>query len=165
MVGEGGGAGGDAKRGEKVSERYRAFLIALRQANLRPTRQRLLLGRLLFASVDRHVSADELYEEARHARPPLSRATVYNTLRQFVEAGLLREVALFGGKTLYDTQIGSHSHFYVQETNELINIPEESAPEVEVHGPFADDVLTVDVLIRLRRRVKRVTRRDLKDES
>lgn len=162
MAGEG---AGDAKRAEKMSERYRAFLIGLRQANLRPTRQRLLLGRLLFASTDRHVSADELYEEARHARPPLSRATVYNTLRQLVEAGLLREVALFGGKTLYDTQIGSHAHFYVEETHELINIPEQSAPEVEVHGPFADDVLTVDVLIRLRRRGKRVIRRDPEDEA
>src|SRR5689334_8828166 len=63
----------------------------LREAGLRPTRQRMALGWLLFAKGGRHVSAEMLYEEAVQARVPVSLATVYNTLHQFTEAGLLRQ--------------------------------------------------------------------------
>src|SRR5262249_2731190 len=63
----------------------------LRQAGLRPTRQRLCLARLLFEPGDRHVTAEQLHSEANAARVEVSLATVYNTLHQFTEAGLLRE--------------------------------------------------------------------------
>src|SRR5438045_3767659 len=75
----------------------------LRNSGLRPTRQRVSLGWLLFAKGDRHVTAELLYEEAVRARVPVSVATVYNTLHQFTEAGLLREVAIDGSKTYFDT--------------------------------------------------------------
>ena len=68
----------------------------LREVGLRPTRQRLALGWLLFAKGDRHVTAEMLHEEAIRARFPVSLATVYNTLHQFTEVSLLREVA--GGR-------------------------------------------------------------------
>ncbi len=63
----------------------------LRAAGLRPTRQRVSLASLLFTGSDRHVSAEELHEEAVSASVPVSLATVYNTLNQFTDAGLLRE--------------------------------------------------------------------------
>jgi Fur family iron response transcriptional regulator len=65
-------------------------LELLRAASLRPTRQRLALARLLFEQGDRHVSAEQLHSEAVGAAVPVSLATVYNTLHQFVAAGLLR---------------------------------------------------------------------------
>jgi Fur family transcriptional regulator, iron response regulator len=52
----------------------------LRQVGLRPTRQRVELGRILFAKGNRHVTAEMLYEEATRAKVPVSLATVYNTL-------------------------------------------------------------------------------------
>ena len=48
----------------------------LRQVGLRPTRQRMALGWLLFAKGDRHLTAEMLYEEASRAKVPVSLATV-----------------------------------------------------------------------------------------
>ena len=61
----------------------------LRSVGLRPTRQRMSLGWLLFGKGDRHLSAEMLYEEATRAKVPVSLATIYNTLHQFTEVGLL----------------------------------------------------------------------------
>ena len=71
----------------------------LRQVGLRPTRQRMALGWILFAKGDRHITAEMLYEEATKAKVPVSLATVYNTLHQFTDVGLLRQVAVDGSKT------------------------------------------------------------------
>ncbi len=75
----------------------------LRHAGLRPTRQRVSLGWLLFAKGDRHVSAEMLFDEAMKARVPVSLATVYNTLHQFTQAGLLRELTVDAQKIYFDT--------------------------------------------------------------
>ena len=83
----------------------------LRQAGLRPTRQRLALAELLFARGNRHLSAESLHEEALLQRVPVSLATIYNTLHQFTGAGLLREVAVDGSKTYFDTNTVGPSSF------------------------------------------------------
>src|SRR5258705_6114271 len=75
----------------------------LKHAGLRPTKQRIALGVLLFGGGDRHVTAEMLHDEAVRDAIPVSLATVYNTLHQFTEAGLLREVAIEGAKTFFDT--------------------------------------------------------------
>ena len=66
----------------------------LREAGLRPTRQRVALAHLLFSGGDRHITAEILHEEALARKVPVSLATVYNTLHQFTRAGLLREVVV-----------------------------------------------------------------------
>ncbi len=125
----------------------------LREVGLRPTRQRLALGWLLFAKGDRHITAESLHEEALRARFPVSLATVYNTLHQFTEASLLREVAVDGSKTYFDTNASDHHHFYVEGQNELLDIP---GAEVMVDRmptpPEGFEVARVDVVVRLRRK-------------
>ena len=86
----------------------------LRAAGLRPTRQRLALGTLLFGTGDRHVSAEMLHAEAVTAGEQVSLATVYNTLHQFKDAGLLRELAIEGSKAYFDTNTSNHNHFFVE---------------------------------------------------
>src|SRR5262245_42882106 len=86
----------------------------LKRAGLRPTRMRIALGSLLFGSGDRHVTAEMLHMEAISSAIPVSLATVYNTLHQFTEAGLLREVAVEGSKTYFDTNTSDHHHFYFE---------------------------------------------------
>jgi Fur family transcriptional regulator, iron response regulator len=71
----------------------------LRTAGLRPTRQRVALARLLFGQCDRHVTAEQLHKEALDADVRVSLATVYNTLHQFTDAGLLREVVVEAGRS------------------------------------------------------------------
>ena len=95
----------------------------LREVGLRPTRQRMALGWILFAKGDRHVTAEMLYEEANHAKVPVSLATVYNTLHQFTEVGLLRQVAIEGSKAYFDTNNSEHHHFFIEDKNDLVDIP------------------------------------------
>ena len=95
----------------------------LREVGLRPTRQRMALGWILFAKGDRHLTAEMLYEEATKAKVPVSLATVYNTLHQFTDVGLLRQVAVDGSKTYFDTNVSQHHHFFVEGENDLLDIP------------------------------------------
>lgn len=94
----------------------------LARAGLLPTRQRLALAGLLFGHGDRHVTADELYTEARQAGLRLSRATVYNTLHAFVDSGLLREIPLEPDRSYFDTNIAHACHVYFEDTGDLIDI-------------------------------------------
>ena len=122
----------------------------LRGAGLRPTRQRVALARLLFAEGDRHVTAERLHEEALTVKVPVSLATVYNTLHQFTGAGLLREVAIEGAKTYFDTNTSNHYHFFCERSGKLLDIDTgalniEGLPE----APEGKVISRVDVLVRL----------------
>jgi len=123
----------------------------LRQAGLRPTRQRLSLGHLLFSRGNRHVSAEALHEEAIIARIPVSLATVYNTLHQFNEAGLLRAVAVESSKTYFDTNTTDHHHFFIESENRVVDVP---ASQITVSDlpepPEGKEIARVDVIVRLR---------------
>ena len=94
----------------------------LQTAGLRPTRQRMALGWLLFGKGARHLTAEMLYEEATLAKVPVSLATVYNTLNQLTDAGLLRQVSVDGTKTYFDTNVSAHHHFYLENNHELVDI-------------------------------------------
>src|SRR6202166_5132370 len=125
----------------------------LREVGLRPTRQRMALGWILFAKGDRHVTAEMLYEEATHAKVPVSLATVYNTLHQFTEVGLLRQVAVDGSKAYFDTNITTHHPFFVEGDDVLLDIP--SADVIVGKAPTPPEgyeIARVDVVVRLRRK-------------
>jgi Fur family transcriptional regulator, iron response regulator len=122
----------------------------LRAAGLRPTRQRVALARLLFDGCDRHVTAEVLHEEAIARKVPVSLATVYNTLHQFTQVGLLREVAVEGAKTYFDTNTSNHYHFFCETSGKLVDIETAS---IRIEGlpqaPEGMAISRVDVLVRL----------------
>jgi len=123
----------------------------VRRAGLRPTRQRVALADLLFAQGDRHLSAEELHEEAQGAGVAVSLATVYNTLHQFTEAGLLRILAVEGARTYFDTNTSDHHHFYVEGENRVMDI--EHGPVCVTNLPTPPEgmeIANVDIVIRLR---------------
>ncbi len=123
----------------------------LRSVGLRPTRQRTSLGWLLFAKGDRHVSAEILFEEAMRARVPVSLATVYNTLHQFTQAGLLRELAADGAKTYFDTNPSDHHHFFIEGEDRMIDVPSSAIRVTELPTlPEGMEVSRIDVIVRLR---------------
>ena len=125
----------------------------LRRVGLRPTRQRVSLGWLLFGKGDRHVTAEMLYDEAMRARVPVSLATVYNTLHQFTEAGLLRQLAVDGSKAYFDTNASDHHHFFVEKDDVLIDVPSEGISVADLpEPPEGYEVARVDVVVRLRRK-------------
>src|SRR2546425_13340531 len=125
----------------------------LRQVGLRPTRQRMALGWILFAKGDRHVTAEMLYEEATRAKVPVSLATVYNTLHQFTGVGLLRQVAVDGSKTYFDTNNSQHHHFFVEGENALLDIPDTDVVVGKTPiPPEGYEIARIDVVVRLRRK-------------
>jgi Fur family iron response transcriptional regulator len=127
-------------------------LELLRAARLRPTRQRLALARLLFDKGDRHVSAEQLHGEAVAAAVPVSLATVYNTLHQFIGAGLLREVVVNPGRSYFDTNVSDHHHFFLEESGRLVDIPGDRIDVSNVPAPPAGTAIRrVDVIIRVER--------------
>jgi len=124
----------------------------LRTAGLRPTRQRIELVGLLFGAADRHVTAESLHLEASRAGVPVSLATVYNTLHQFTDCGLLRQVVVDAARSYFDTNTNDHQHFFVEEDGRLIDIPGE---DIAVAGvptpPKGTTVDRIDVVVRVRR--------------
>ncbi len=126
----------------------------LNAVGLRPTKQRVALATLLVGDgQDRHVTAEWLFEAASTSGEKVSLATVYNTLRAFCEAGLMREITVDGAKSYFDTNMTDHPHFYWEDTAtltdaaegqlEILNLPE---------PPEGAEIAAVDVVIRLRKK-------------
>lgn len=134
-------------RPRKTSHEIAALL---RDAALRPTRQRLALANLLLGGPDRHVTAEMLHAEAVVAGERVSLATVYNTLHQFKRAGLVRELAIEGSKAYFDTNTSNHNHFFIETNGELLDIPGDA---IHVDGlpepPPGMKIAHIDVVVRL----------------
>lgn len=127
-----------------------AIETLLRDAGLRPTRQRLALGALLFGGEDRHITAEQLHAEVSKLGDHVSLATVYNTLHQFRRAGLLRELAIDSNKTYFDTNTSNHNHYMIEPEGELMDIPSDS---ITIDGlpepPEGMRISHIDVVVRL----------------
>ena len=124
----------------------------LRGAGLRPTRQRLGLARLLFGNGDRHVTAEQLHGEATSANLRVSLATIYNTLNQFRDVGLLREVVVEPGRSYFDTNASEHHHFFHEEMGDLQDIPGDAIAVDRVPTPPAGtEIDRVDIIVRVRK--------------
>lgn len=134
----------------KENSDHETIETILRDAGLRPTRQRMALGRLLFVGEDRHITAELLHAEVTNDGEHVSLATVYNTLHQFRRAGLLRELAIDSNKTYFDTNTSNHNHYLVEPEGELMDIPSDS---ISIDGlpepPAGMRISHIDVVVRL----------------
>jgi len=131
---------------------YAKALDRLRSAGLRPTRQRLALAKLLYDDGDRHVTAEQLHGEAMQNGIRVSLATVYNTLHQFTEVGLLREVVVQAGRFYFDTNTSNHHHFFEEDTGHLSDIPSHMVAVSNLPTPpQGAEVERVDVIVRVKR--------------
>jgi len=133
-------------------QRAVAVKAILKRVGLRPTRQRIALGSMLFTDKHRHVTPDMLNVEALLLGEKLSSATVYNTLNQFADAGLIRKICIHGERTYFDTDTGDHAHFYIADQEQIIDI----APGDICVGPLPAPpegykIGKVDILIHLER--------------
>jgi Fur family iron response transcriptional regulator len=125
----------------------------LKASGLRPTRQRVSLATLLFAKGDRHLSAEQLHAEAHLSGMPVSLATVYNTLNQFTDAGMLRVVAIEGNRNYFDTNTSDHHHFYIEDENRVIDVPGNGVTVSNLpEPPEGTEIANVDIVIRLRKK-------------
>lgn len=131
---------------DRLQPNFERFLV---RAGLRPTNQRKAVAALLFTG-DRHVTAEQLHHEARAQGANISLATVYNTLHCFRDTGLVREVAIEGAQTYFDTNTSNHNHFYFEDSRAVVDIPKS---QVEVsrlpEPPEGYEIAHIDVVVRL----------------
>lgn len=102
---------------------YSELVERLKKSGLRPTRQRVILANILFGRGARHLTAEQLHREVHDNALRISLATVYNTLNQFVDAGLLREIQGQGQQTYFDTRTEDHFHFVLPQNGGLVDFP------------------------------------------
>ena len=123
----------------------------LRLSGLRPTRQRLQIAALLLDGRHRHVSADSLTDEIAAAGLKVSVGTVYNTLNQFTDAGLLRRVIVHNEYSLFDTNTEQHHHFYEASKDQLVDIPNGDVNLAKLpRAPDGHEIKAVDVVIHIK---------------
>lgn len=122
----------------------------LQAAGLRATPKRLAIGGLLFDGRDRHVTADDVAVMARKSGIRVSLATVYNTLNQFVAAGLMKRITLDTDRTYFDTNVSDHHHLFFEDNGILHDIPGDS---IRVEGlpeiPAGSKISSVEVIVRM----------------
>ena len=125
-------------------------IARLRDVNLRPTRQRIALAKILFEGDDRHITAEMLHQETQKTNTRISLATVYNTLNQFSSAGLLREIVVDSQRCYFDTNTTDHHHFFFEKTNELKDIAVGDVVLAIVPlAPAGTVIKRIDVVVRL----------------
>ena len=129
---------------------YNQAIKQLINNGIRPTKQRMILAKLLFENGDRHISAEELYEEVKKDNRKISLATIYNSLKQFRKIGLLKELVVDQNKSIYCTNHDKHYHLYIEDEGKLIDIPQENIdlniPEI----PACLKLHNIDIIIRVR---------------
>ena len=124
----------------------------LRQHDINPTHQRIEIAYALFSRGE-HLSADQVLATVNDRTSETSKATVYNTLKLFLEKKLIREVIVDPSKVFYDPNTQPHHHIYNVDTGELADI---DAARIEVQGlpALPEGMVTegVDVIVRVRSR-------------
>ena len=129
---------------------YTKVINQLKAAGLRPTRQRIALAKLLFGTCNRHVTAESLLTEATQAKIQISLATVYNTLHQFTDAGLLREIVVDLNRCYFDTNMAEHYHFFYEDNNRLEDIHSDDIIISKLPPlPLGKSLKRVDIVIRV----------------
>ena len=131
------------------------IIETLREKGLRPTRQRIMIAKMIFSGKNRHVSPEMLADEIAEAGGHIALGTIYNTLRQFSDAGLLTQLSGLGDRLVYDTNLSFHHHFLDVDTGELTDVP---AGQIAISGmphmPDGFSLDAVDVTIRIKHQTK-----------
>lgn len=122
----------------------------LKAAGLRPTRQRIAIGRVLWENGHRHTTAETLHSECHERGEKVSLATIYNTLHQFTTVGLLREIAVQGNLSYFDTNTDPHHHFIDSATGRMMDIPEQAiALSAYPIAPEGFRIAGIEVMVKL----------------
>ena len=129
---------------------YNKAITKLYANGIRPTKQRMILAKLLFEKGKRHISAEDLFDEVRNEDRKISLATIYNTLKQFTSLGLIREIVVDQNKSLYCTNKESHYHLYIEDENKVIDIPTKNIDLNIPSIPACLKLHDVDVIVRIR---------------
>ena len=124
----------------------------LRNAGLRPTRQRMIVADILLNGKNRHFTAEDLQNDIVKFGEQMSLATVYNCLNKFKKVGIINQVESLGETAVFDTNITHHHHFMNEETGELMDFsPKEINLNKLPNIPNGYEKSGLDVIIKLRK--------------
>jgi Fur family iron response transcriptional regulator len=123
----------------------------LERHGVRPTSQRVRVAEMLLTA-PRHVTAEQVLRALREGEDHVSKATVYNTLKLFVDQGLVRQIHVDPERCVYDSMMAPHHHFQLLETGEMIDIRPEDLEFAKMPPlPPGTEIADIEVVIRLRR--------------
>ena len=122
----------------------------LRGHGINPTHQRIEIAHALF-SRQQHLSAEQIMAAVNDRHSETSKATVYNTLKLFLDKKLIREVIVDPSKVFYDPNTQAHHHFYNTASGQLTDI---DADGISIQGlptlPAGVETEGVDIIVRIR---------------
>ena len=129
---------------------YNKAIKKLYVNGLRPTKQRMILAKILFEKGKRHITAENLYDEVKKEDRKMSLATIYNTLKHFTNVGLIREIVVDQNKSIYCTNKESHYHLYIEDEGKVVDIPTKNVDLNIPSMPACLNLHNVDVIVRIR---------------
>ena len=129
---------------------YNKAIAKLSNLGIRPTKQRMILAKILFENGDRHISAEELYNEVKKQDRKISLATIYNTLKQFTKFGLLREIFIDQNKSIYCTNHEAHYHLYIEDEGKILDVPQKNINLNIPYMPACINLHDIDVIVKIR---------------
>ena len=100
-------------------------ITQLEARGIQASPQRVAVAQVVLHT-DAHPSAEEIHQLVRARLPGVSRATIYNTLKLFVDKGLLDTLTLDEGRVVYDPKTDRHHHFIDDDTGAIFDIPWEA---------------------------------------
>ena len=128
------------------------FIDKLREAGLRPTKQRVKISELLFNREKTfHFTINDLAKKiSEELNEKISLATVYNTVHAFEKKGYLKEIAINSDKSYFDTNVTAHHHFYDEDTHELIDCDQNDIDSINIKKNITGKKInSVEVLIKV----------------
>ena len=129
---------------------YNMALRKIEESGIIPTKQRRVLAKILFEKGNRHISAENLFDEVKKEDRKISMATIYNTLKQFTNLGLIREIVVDKNKSLYDTNNKPHYHLYIEDEGKVHDIPTDNINLNLPSVPACLNLHNIDVIVRVR---------------
>ena len=128
------------------------FIEKLREAGLRPTKQRVKICEILFNREKTfHFTVNDLAKKiSEDLNQKISLATVYNTVHAIHKKGYLKEIAINSDKSYFDTNTSDHHHFYDEDTNELIDCDQNHIDSINIKNNITGKKInSVEVLIKV----------------
>ena len=110
------------------------YIKRLRDSGLRPTKQRVKISEVLFASNETfHFTIKDLAKMiGNKANIKVSLATVYNTVTAFKKKGYLKEISINSSQSYFDTNIKHHHHFFDEDEKKLIDIEDNEVGPIQI---------------------------------
>lgn len=102
----------------------------LKSGGVRMTPQRYAILQYLMESLD-HPTADDIFRALSPQYPSLSVATVYNNLKVFIDAGLVRELTYGDDSSRFDADLSDHYHAICTKCGAMVDFEHPPIKEVE----------------------------------